>query len=267
MRLTTDTVPSAEIGIIGGSGFYSLFDDSSVHEVETRYGAPSAPVTIGTLGGASIAFIPRHGLHHEFAPHRVPYRANIAALASLGVSRVFAPCAVGTLRDDLHPGAFVIPDQLVDLTIGRERTFFDDDVVRHAEFADPYCPELRTVAIAAARAAGIETHGRGTVVTIPGPRYSTRAESAWYRAAGWDLVNMTQCPEAALARERGICYCAIAMVTDYDTGGEDGTRPSVSAEAVFAVLSSMVAAASDLLPRAVLAVPPVRECSCTAPTA
>ncbi|MCU1493779.1 MAG: methylthioadenosine phosphorylase, partial [Acidimicrobiaceae bacterium] len=241
--------------------------DPSVHDVETPYGAPSAPVTIGSLGGTSVAFIPRHGLHHEFAPHRVPYRANIAVLASLGVTRVFGPCAVGTLRDDLHPGAFVIPDQLVDLAPGRDRTFFDDDVVRHAEFADPYCPELRTAAVSASRSAGIETHDGGTVVTIPGPRYSTRAESAWYRAAGWDLINMTQCPEAALAREIGLCYCAIAMVTDFDTGGEDGTRPSVSAEAVFAVLSSMVTAASDVLARAIRQVPHLKGCRCTAPTA
>ncbi|MCU1490304.1 MAG: methylthioadenosine phosphorylase [Acidimicrobiaceae bacterium] len=263
--MTPTSAPRAEIAIIGGSGFSSLFSSPEHVAGETPFGAPSAPVTVGELGGRAVAFLPRHGLHHEYAPHRVPYRANITALAALGVSRIFAPCAVGSLRHDLGPGSVVIPDQLVDLTAGREQTFFEGDAVRHASFADPYCPELRSVAVAASKEAGISARPTGTVVTISGPRFSTRAEAAWYRSAGWDLVNMTQCPEAALARELGICYCAVALVTDRDTG--DDCHSSVEATDVFAVLASMVPTALDLLGAAVRLVPPLRSCRCLAPAA
>jgi len=181
------------------------------------------------------------------------------------VTRIFAPCAVGSLRRDIHPGEMVICDQLVDLTTGRERTFFDDEV-RHTSFADPYCPEMRAAAIVAAQVAGVTAHPTGTVVTIPGPRFSTRAESAWFRSAGWDLVNMTQCPEAALARELGICYSAIALVTDYDTGVEGiEASEAVTAEAVFAVLASMVGVATELLALAVGELRVTRLCACGAP--
>jgi 5'-methylthioadenosine phosphorylase len=252
----------AEIGVIGGSGFYSLFEGAEELIVETGYGVPSGPVTVGEMAGRRVAFLPRHGARHELAPHRVPYRANIAALGSLGVERIFAPTAVGSLRPDVHPGELVVPDQLVDLTSGRHGTFFDGDVVKHMSFADPYCPELRAVAVSAASSAGVVAHDGGTVVTISGPRFSTRAESSWYRSAGWDLVNMTQCPEAALARELGLCYCAIALVTDYDTGGEGAGDEPVTAEAVFAVLRSMVSVTSAVLARAVGAVAATRACPC-----
>lgn len=253
---------TSKIGIIGGSGFYSLFEGAEQLDVETPWGAPSSPVTIGELNGREVAFITRHGLHHELPPHRVPYRANIAALSSLGVERVYAPCAVGSLRPDIHPGDFVIGDQLVDLTSGRDRTFYDDRTV-HISFADPYCPELREAAIAASLAEGITTHERGTIVTVSGPRFSTRAESTWYRSAGWDVINMTQCPEAALARELGMCYAAVALVTDYDTGVQhDPHVEPVTADAVFAVLASMVRTVTSVLAAAIASVPSPQSCSC-----
>ncbi|MGH9180255.1 MAG: S-methyl-5'-thioadenosine phosphorylase, partial [Acidimicrobiales bacterium] len=204
--------PSAEIGVFGGSGFYAFLDDVETFPVHTPYGAPSAPLLVGTVSGRRVAFLPRHGVHHELPPHRVNYRANLWAMRDLGVRRIIGPCAVGSLQSHVHPEEFVVCDQLVDRTSGRADTFFEGGVVGHVSFADPYCPDLRAGLVAAARGEGIVVHDGGTVVVIGGPRFSTRAESASYRSAGWDVINMTQYPEAYLARELGLCYAAVGLV-------------------------------------------------------
>ncbi|MGA5538033.1 S-methyl-5'-thioadenosine phosphorylase [Mycolicibacterium nivoides] len=206
------------LGVIGGSGFYSFFGpEARTIGLDTPYGAPSAPITVGTVGGQEVAFLPRHGVSHEYSPHTVPYRANMWALRSLGVRRIFAPCAVGSLTTDLGPGSIVVPDQLVDRTRGRADTYFDSGGI-HVSFADPYCPALRSVA------AGLPGVVDGaTMVVIQGPRFSTRAESRWFAGQGFTLVNMTGYPEAVLARELEMCYASIALVTDLDAGIEAGS--------------------------------------------
>jgi 5'-methylthioadenosine phosphorylase len=255
-------VATAELAVIGGSGFYELLEGATTQFPQTPYGAPSGPVSIGTVGGREVAFLARHGPDHGLPPHRIPYRANLWALRELGVTRVLAPCAVGSLRPDIHPGEFVVCDQFVDRTWGRPDSYFDGPV-HHVSVADPYCPELRAAATGALRDGGHVVHPDGTVVVIQGPRFSTRAESAWYRAAGWDVINMTQCPEASLARELGICYSALALVTDYDTGvdGEPGSE-AVSMDAVFAVLHEMVHTVRSVLGQALARVPESRSCAC-----
>lgn len=251
------------IGVIGGSGFYELLTDVEEHLVETPYGRPSGPVVTGRLAGRPVAFLARHGAGHVWPPHRIPYRANLWALDQLGVTRVVAPCAVGSLSAAIHPGDFVVCDQFVDRTSGRADTFFDGPLVHHVSTADPYCPELRTAITGALTGYGRRVHPGGTVVVIQGPRFSTRAESAWYRAAGWDVVNMTQYPEVTLARELGMCYAAIALVTDYDTGvdGSDQIGP-VSMDEVFAVLAGMVDTVKGMLASAIAALPDVPSCTC-----
>ncbi len=216
------------IGVIGGSGFYTFFGaDARAVSLDTPYGPPSASLTVGTVAGHEVAFLPRHGLNHEFSlPHTVPYRANMWALRALGVRRILAPCAVGSLTPELGPGSLVVPDQLVDRTSGRDDTYFDSGGV-HVGFADPYCPTLRKVA--AELPAVVDG---GTMVVIQGPRFSTRAESQWFAGQGFTLVNMTGYPEAVLARELEMCYAAIALVTDLDAGVEAGS--GVRAVDVFA---------------------------------
>ncbi|MGH9065672.1 MAG: S-methyl-5'-thioadenosine phosphorylase [Acidimicrobiales bacterium] len=258
------TGPRAEIGVIGGSGFYRFLEDVSEVRVPTPYGAPSSPVALGRVEGRAVAFVARHGVDHTLAPHGVNYRANLWALRRLGVSRVVGPCAAGSLRADMRQGDLVVCDQLVDRTRGRADTFVDGPVVSHAAFADPYCPELGAVLAAAGEGLGLTVHRGATVVVVQGPRFSTRAESAWFRAAGWDLVNMTQYPEAALARELGICYAGLALVTDHDAGlGEDGVAP-VTMAAVLDVLAANVDKARRLLTAAIPAVPEARSCKCAA---
>jgi 5'-methylthioadenosine phosphorylase len=201
------------LGVIGGTGFYTFFGpDIRDVNVDTPYGEPSGPVTVGTIGQHEVAFLPRHGAHHQYPAHTVPYRANMWALRKLGVRRVLAPCAVGSLTTELGPGTVVVPDQLVDRTTGRVDTYFDSGAV-HVDFADPYCPTLRA---AVTGQPGVVDGG--TMVVIQGPRFSTRAESRWFAAAGFTLVNMTGYPEAVLARELEMCYTAIALVTDLDAG-------------------------------------------------
>lgn len=204
------------LGVIGGSGFYTFFEreERSVNP-DTPYGQASAPITIGFIGDHEVAFLPRHGANHRYSGHAVPYRANMWALRALGVRRVFAPCAVGSLRPEIGPGAIVVPDQLVDRTQGRVDTYFDTGGV-HASFADPYCPTLRSAVTDLPEVPNLVDGG--TMVVIQGPRFSTRAESQWYAAAGFSLVNMTGYPEAILARELELCYAAIALVTDVDAG-------------------------------------------------
>jgi 5'-methylthioadenosine phosphorylase len=221
----TNNAPRAEIGVIGGSGFYSFFDTESGETeevtVETPFGAPSAPLTIGTVSGRSVAFLPRHGIHHQFPPHRVNYRANLWALRSVGVRQVLGPCAVGSLRAELGPGTLVVPDQVVDRTWGRAHTIYDaEGPVVHLAFADPYCPHGRRSVAAEADSGGWPLSDGGTLVVINGPRFSSRAESIWHASAGWSIVGMTGLPEAAIARELALCYTSIALVTDHDAGVE-----------------------------------------------
>jgi 5'-methylthioadenosine phosphorylase len=257
-------VAEAELGVFGGSGFYDfLLDDVEETTVDTPWGPPAAPVTVGEVAGRRVAFLPRHGRRHELPPHRVNYRANVWALRSLGVRRIFGPCAAGSLRPDVHPGDVVVCDQLVDRTWGRPDTYFDGPVANHVAFADPYCPQLRQVALDAAGRTGLPAHDGGTVVVVQGPRFSTRAESRWFRTAGWDVVNMTQHPEAVLARELGLCYATLALVTDYDTGveGVEGAGPVSQAE-VFAFFEENVHRLRDLLLGALAEVPGERACAC-----
>lgn len=251
---------TAQIGVIGGSGFYAFLDDATEVEVDTPYGPPSDPVVVGDVAGRRVAFLPRHGRDHRFPPHRIPYRANLWALASLGVRQVLAPCAVGGLRPELGPGALVICDQLVDRTSGRAQTFHDTGAV-HVGFADPYCPTGRRVAASAARTAGWPVTDVATMVVVEGPRFSTRAESQWFGAQGWSVVNMTGHPEAALARELALCYTAIALVTDLDAGIEGGG--AVSQAEVFRVFGENTARLRELLYDVVADLPLDRSCPCS----
>jgi 5'-methylthioadenosine phosphorylase len=242
--------------VFGGSGFYAFLDDVETVELVTPYGAPAAPVTIGTVGDQRVAFVPRHGRRHEFAPHAIPYRANVWAMRQLGVRAILAPGAVGSLQPQVHPGQFVVVDQLVDRTWGRADPYhadFSGGNVVHVAFAHPFDPALRAVLVAAGRAVGVEMHDGGTVVVIQGPRFSTAAESRWFREMGWTVVNMTGYPEAVLAAEAGISYAAVALVTDYDAG-VDGVEP-VTQEAVFAFFEGNVERVRTLLLEAIPHVP------------
>lgn len=219
------------IGVFGGSGFYQLLTEARSEDLTTPYGPPSSPPMVGSVEGTEVAFIARHGTNHEFPPHLIPYRANLWAMRELGVGRIIAPTAVGSIYSEYAPGEFVIPDQLVDRTWGRAHTFFEGPETHHIPFADPYCPDLRSKAAAAVRATVGVVHDGGTTVVVQGPRFSTRAESTAFADSGWHLLNMTQLPEAALARELGICYANIAVVTDYDVG-VPGEVPPVTHEEV-----------------------------------
>jgi 5'-methylthioadenosine phosphorylase len=257
--------PSAEIAVIGGSGFYRWLEGAAECAPTTPYGPPSGPISVGTVGGRPVAFLARHGRNHQVAPHAVNSRANLWALRELGVRRVIGPCAVGSLRPDVGPGDLVVLDQLIDRTWGRDGTYLDGDVVEHVSFADPYCPELRAVLAQAGRSgwAGGAVHERGSVVVVQGPRFSTRAESRWYQSAGVDVINMTQYPEAYLARELGLCYAGLALVTDRDVGVEgDPTAAAVTMEAAMAVLAANVEHTRALLSAAIPAIPVEPGCPC-----
>ncbi|HEY7668233.1 MAG TPA: S-methyl-5'-thioadenosine phosphorylase [Actinomycetota bacterium] len=252
--------PSAEIGVFGGSGFTALLDDVEEVNLDTPYGPTSAPITIGDVGGRRVAFLPRHGLSHEFPPHRVPYRANVWAMKELGVGRVLAPNACGSLQPHVKPGDFVICDQMVDRTRDRPNTFYDGPTTTHITFADPYCPVMREVTIAAGHEQGIPLHERGTVVVIEGPRFSTRAESAWFASVGWEVINMTQYPECVLAREMELCYANISLITDYDVGVEG--VPPVTNDEVVRVFTENNEKLRGLLFAVIPALPAERDCIC-----
>ncbi|MGQ0847375.1 MAG: S-methyl-5'-thioadenosine phosphorylase, partial [Sporichthyaceae bacterium] len=258
--MTTSSTPRAEIGVIGGSGFYSFLDGAHTVEIETPYGPPSDPIVVGEVAGRTVAFVPRHGADHRWPPHRIPYRANLWALSQLGVGQVLAPCAVGSLRHDRPIGALVVPDQIVDRTSGRCSTFFDGPPapVAHATFADPYCPVGRAVAFTAARNAGWDCHPDGTLVIIEGPRFSSRAESQWYASAGFSIIGMTGQPEAALARELGLCYTSVALVTDLDAGIETGE--GVTMEEVLAVFAANIPRLRNVMFDVIAGLPAERAC-------
>jgi 5'-methylthioadenosine phosphorylase len=254
----------AEIGVFGGSGFYSFHDDPHEVSISTPFGAPSAAVTIAEIGGRRVAFIPRHGRDHEFAPARVPAQANLWAMRSLGVHTVIGPCAAGSLSPAVHPGEFVVLDQLVDRTWGRADTYYDVGERHHVSFADPYCPVVSRHAVDAGERVDVRMHAGGTVVVIQGPRFATRAESRSYREQGWHVINMTQYPEAYLARELGMHYAGIALVTDYDTGvADDPTVEAVTQEEVFAFFEANVHHVRTLLLELIPKLPsPPRGCGC-----
>src|SRR6476659_3896488 len=214
----------AEIGVFGGSGFYSLLDDVREIKVDTPYGPPSDSFFLGDVAGRRVAFLPRHGRRHTSPPHKINYRANVWAMRSLGVKAAISPCAAGSLQLAVKPGDFVVCDQFVDRTTGRADTFYDGPIVTHLSSAEIYDPVLRQLAIDTIRDHGIEVHERGTVVVIGGPRFSTKAESKWFSDAGWEVINMTQYPEAYLCRELGMAVVNISLITDYDAGVHEGTE-------------------------------------------
>src|SRR6478736_8908737 len=258
--------PRADIGVIGGSGFYEFLEDAERVRVQTPFGEPSDEVVVGSLAGRQVAFIARHGQGHRFPPHKVNYRANLWALRAVGVRQVLAPCAVGSLRAEQGPGTIVVPDQVVDRTWGREHTVFDvEGPVVHVGFADPYCPNGRQVAVDAARLAGFEVEPEGTLVVVNGPRFSSRAESVWHQQAGWSIVGMTAMPEAALARELAMCFTTIALVTDADAGVEGGD--AVTHEEVLRVFGTNVERLKSVLRDAIGQLPAleaddVATCAC-----
>ncbi len=253
--MDTQPEPLAEIGVIGGSGLYSLLEDAEEHSLTTPYGDPSAPLTIGEFGGRRVAFLPRHGAGHRYPPHAINYRANLWALHAAGVHQVLAPCAVGGLRDTVAPGDLIAPDQLVDRTFRRIGSYVETGAV-HLPFADPYCPRLLGAID------GVDDVRTGaTMVVVEGPRFSTRAESRDYAASGWDLINMTGAPEAALARELRLCYAAIAVVTDMDAGAESGE--GVGQAEVFALFEQSLDRLRGVLERVVAAAPDPNGCSCS----
>jgi 5'-methylthioadenosine phosphorylase len=256
----TDSIDAGLVGVIGGSGFYEFFTSADEVAVTTPYGEPSDPIMIGEVAGRRVAFLPRHGRDHRFPPHRIPYRANMWALRSLGVRQVLAPCAVGSLTVSYGPGTLVIPDQLVDRTTGRDSTFYDAGGAVHVPFADPYCPAGRARAAATARTAGWVPASSGTLVIIGGPRFSTRAESQMYAAQGWTLVGMTALPEAALARELALCYTSLALVTDTDAGAVEGE--GVTHGEVLEVFAENVPRLRSLVEKVIGALPTERTCPC-----
>ena len=254
------TGPSAEIGVFGGSGFYELLENPREHRMNTPYGAPSAPVMIGTIEQRTVAFMPRHGSSHQYPPHMINYRANVWAMKELGVTRIIGPNACGSLQSHVEPGDFVICDQFVDRTWGRKDTFYDGPITTHVSSADPYCPVMRQVAIDSARELGITAHPTGTVVVIQGPRFSTRSESRWYASHGWEVINMTQYPEAFLARELEICYVNISLITDYDVGTEN--IAAVSNVDVVRVAAENNEKVRGLINAMIPAFPEARACPC-----
>jgi 5'-methylthioadenosine phosphorylase len=249
------------VGIIGGSGLYDMpgLSDVEQRDVDTPFGRPSAPLTLGRLDGIPVAFLPRHGLQHQISPSQIPMRANIWALKLLGVKRLLSVSAVGSMREAIRPLDFVVPDQIFDRTVGRERTFFDD-AVAHVALAEPFCSEARRLVADAVRGVDVTVHDGGTYICIEGPQFSTKGESRIYRSWGVDVIGMTAMPEARLAREAGLCYVTLAMVTDYDVWHE--SEAAVSVQAVIENLRQNVVNAQQVIRAALPRLSAERNCSC-----
>jgi 5'-methylthioadenosine phosphorylase len=249
------------VGIIGGSGLYDMpgLSDVEQRDVDTPFGRPSAPLTLGRLDGIPVAFLPRHGLQHQISPSQIPMRANIWALKLLGVKRLLSVSAVGSMREAIRPLDFVVPDQIFDRTVGRERTFFDD-AVAHVALAEPFCGEARRLVADAVRGVDVTVHDGGTYICIEGPQFSTKGESRIYRSWGVDIIGMTAMPEARLAREAGLCYVTLAMVTDYDVWHE--SEAAVSVQAVIENLRQNVVNAQQVIRAALPRLSAERNCSC-----
>jgi 5'-methylthioadenosine phosphorylase len=253
------------IGIIGGTGFYDYFGDSEEVVVETPYGAPSSALSVSQIAGQRIAFLPRHGRDHEFLPANVPYKANLWALRELGATRVLGFNTVGSLQPSVRKGDFVLCDQFVDRTSGRADTFFDGPNGAHVSTAEPYCPNMRATALEALRGRPETFHPGGTVVVIQGPRFSTRAESAWYSQMGWHVINMTQYPEVTLARELELCYLNLSYVTDYDVAAREvvaGTDEPVSHAMVIREFNNRESAVGEVLRSLIPAFGVAESCPC-----
>jgi 5'-methylthioadenosine phosphorylase len=252
----------AEIGIIGGSGLYSMKGLTDIHEVqlETTFGAPSDPYVLGHLAGHKVAFLARHGRGHRILPTELNFRANIHGFKQLGVERILSVSAVGSLKEEHKPTDFVIPDQFYDRTKQRVSTFFGEGIVAHIAFGDPICPELSAIVAKAGAAAGVVTKSGGTYVCMEGPQFSTKAESNAYRSQGFDIVGMTNLQEAKLAREAEICYVTIAMVTDYDCWHPD--HDSVTVEQIVGVLTRNAENAANVVREAIAALGTGRGCKC-----
>ncbi|MGB9812032.1 MAG: S-methyl-5'-thioadenosine phosphorylase [Thermovenabulum sp.] len=253
----------ADVAVIGGTGFYAFLDDVKEVTVETPYGPPSDKIAIAKIKDKTVAFLPRHGKDHRIPPHMINYRANIYALKQLGVKRILGPCASGSLQPHIKPGDFVICDQFVNRTWGRKDTYYDGPITTHIGGAEPYCPELRKIAIEVAKEKGLPVHERGTVVVVQGPRFSTKAESREFSSHGWEVINMTQYPEVVLARELEICYANITLVTDYDVGleGHPDIEP-VSHEMVLKVFNENIGKLKDLIYSIIERIPDERNCRC-----
>jgi len=237
----------ARIGIIGGSGLYDMegIEIIDTIDLDTPFGKPSEPLTLAKIGTQEVIFLPRHGKGHRIPPHRINYRANIYAMKQVGVQQIVSVSAVGSLREDIRPGDFIIIDQFVDRTYGRDATFFDGPVVAHVSMADPVCPALRQRLIRACDAQQIRVHTTGTYVVMQGPQFSSRAESELYRQWGMDIIGMTNMPEAKLAREAEICYATVAMCTDYDCWHEE--EEDVSVSSVIEIMQTNVRKAKRML--------------------
>lgn len=249
-----------EIGIFGGTGIYDsgLLEDAKEVEVDTPYGKPSDTITVGTFKGRKIAFLPRHGKKHTIPPHMINFKANIWAFKELGVTRIIAPSAVGSLKEELAPGHFVLPSQFIDFTKSRDGSFSEDGRVIHISVADPFCPELQSSITQVTDSLDMHIHKNCTYVCIEGPRFSTKAESKFYRTTGADIIGMTLVPECQLAREAQICYASISTVTDYDVWAE---KP-VTAKEVLETLSKNVEGTKKILTELIEKIPKDRSCSC-----
>lgn len=255
---------SAEIGVIGGSGFYDLATNLKEIKIETPYGSPSEKIAIGYVAGHRVAFLPRHSKTHDIPPHLINYRANVWALYSLGVKGIITAHACGSLQKNIKPGSLVVLDQFIDRTYGRKDTFFEGPMVTHVSTAYPYCPELRNLAISSAKKSKIFIHKKGTVVVVQGPRFSTAAESLWFTKMGWDVVNMTQYPEASLARELQICYCALAFPTDFDAGVSSSKRlKAVDTDEVIRVFRKNVEKSKEIILKMISNWSKKMECTCS----
>ena len=254
----------AEIGIFGGSGFYSFLDDVRELIVETPYGPPSDSISVGKLGGRKVAFLPRHGAEHQHPPHNLNYLANIYAMKELGVTQIIGPCASGSLQVDVKPGDFVLCDQFIDRTRGRVDTFYNGPVSTHISTAEPYCAEMRAIAARVGEDLGLDIHKTGTVVVVQGPRFSTKAESRWFSSHGWEVINMTQYPECVLARELEICYLNISLITDWDVGLEDHQAiKAVTLDEVIKTFNDNNAKLRDFLFKLIPELPTSRNCACS----
>ena len=251
---------TAEIGIFGGTGIYDsgLLNDSKEITIETPYGKTSDSITIGEFNGRKVAFMPRHGKKHTIPPHLINFRANIWAFKELGVKRIIAPSAVGSLKEDFQPGHFALPSQFIDFTKSRKGTFSENGRVIHISVADPFCPELQNVVLDAVKDQEIEIHKDCTYVCIEGPRFSTKAESKFFRTTGADIIGMTLVPECQLAREAQICYVSISTITDYDVWAE---KP-VTAKEVMETLAKNVEMTKKILTIVINQIPEQKSCSC-----
>ncbi|MCL2680373.1 MAG: S-methyl-5'-thioadenosine phosphorylase [Coriobacteriia bacterium] len=264
-------IPQVDVGVFGGTGFYDLLDNPKEYDIMTPFGATSDRAMVGQIGNVTVGFVPRHGRAHKITPAQINYRANVWAMKMMGAKRVLGPCACGSLQAHVRPGDFVICDQFVDRTWGRGDSFFDgtataaddpffDRGVTHVSAADPYCPQLRELTVQSGKNLGITTHDGGTIVIINGPRFSTRSESKWFASQGWEVINMTQYPEAYLARELEICYANISLITDLDSGVD--ADQAVTNAAVLEVFAANLDKLKSLLHDVIPKIPAERTCIC-----